>query len=178
MNKPVVLVTGSNLGDRMANLLIAEEFLEKEGIRFIKKSSVYETEAWGKEDQPDFYNRVLVCETALHPEELILKLKQIEQSIGRTSEEKWDPRVIDIDLLFYEDRILKTERLSIPHPMIAERRFTLIPLSEVLPLFIHPVLRKSIAQLLSECSDSRKVWNVNPEPAIYSGQSESSNFNS
>lgn len=162
----------------MENLLMAEYCLEGEGIRIVKRSSVYETEAWGKEDQPDFLNRVLVCQTGLTPDFIMERIKHIEEMIGRKPDGRWGPRLIDIDVLFFDSLIFNFYNCIVPHPMIAERRFTLIPLNEVMAEFIHPVLKKPIAQLLSECSDKRKVWRGNPAPAIYSGQSESTTPNS
>lgn len=114
---------------------------------------VYETQAWGMTDQPDFLNQVLEVATTLSPEELLEQIKQIEQQMGRERRVKWGERLIDIDILFYEQAVIYTEKLKIPHPFLHERNFVLIPLQEIAPDFQHPVLQHSISQLLKSSKD-------------------------
>jgi 2-amino-4-hydroxy-6-hydroxymethyldihydropteridine diphosphokinase len=123
----------------------------------IKTSSIYETAAWGNTDQPSFLNCILLLSTHLNPDELLKSLLSIEAEMGRTREEKWAPRTIDLDILYYKDEIINSENLIIPHPQIQNRRFTLVPLCEILPDFIHPVLGVSNLDLLTVCKDNSEV---------------------
>ncbi|MBI4848737.1 MAG: 2-amino-4-hydroxy-6-hydroxymethyldihydropteridine diphosphokinase [Nitrospirae bacterium] len=143
---------GSNLGDREDNCGRAIRLLEANNIKVIKSSSMIETEPWGVEDQPMFINMAVEIETVLGPEELLSVLKKIEVETGRRPEKRWGPRVIDLDILLYDDLIMKTSELEIPHPHISEREFVLRPLAEIVPEKLHPVLKKSIRELLSELS--------------------------
>jgi 2-amino-4-hydroxy-6-hydroxymethyldihydropteridine diphosphokinase len=131
--------------------------LEKEGIRFTGKSSLYLTRAWGNTNQNDFLNQVWIAETTLSPEELLSKLKTVETLSGRRNREKWQPRPLDIDILFFDDRVVSAPGLKIPHPFIAERKFVLIPLAEVLSGMVHPETGKTIQQMLMECTDTLAV---------------------
>ena len=153
----VFLLLGSNLGNREKNLSDAIKMLELSVGNLITSSAVYETKPWGKSDQPDYLNQAIKIETILAPMPLLLMLKGFENKLGRTEIKKWEPREIDIDILFYDDFILNTENLIIPHQHLCERRFTLIPMSEIAPKFVHPVLKKSIFKLLEECKDSLSV---------------------
>lgn len=152
----VFLLFGSNLGNREENI---ERAIEKIADRFQidVQSSRYQTAPWGISNQPDFINQVvtILCDTS--PEDLFQFTQSIEKELGRERLEKWGPRVIDIDILFYGNRIVSTNSLTIPHPRITERRFTLLPLCEVDRNFTHPVLHKSMAILLLECSDELPV---------------------
>jgi 2-amino-4-hydroxy-6-hydroxymethyldihydropteridine diphosphokinase len=143
---------GSNLGNRRENCEKAISLLIKKGIKITKRSSFYETEPWGMKDQPKFINMAVEVETLLKPEELLKTLKKIEIEIGRYRGKRWGPRVIDLDILFYNDMIIKTPELEIPHPLTQEREFVLKPLSEIAPDKIHPVLNKSIKELLAGLS--------------------------
>lgn len=138
---------GSNLGNREENCEKAIKLLEAGNIRIKKRSSMIETEPWGVEDQPKFINMAAEIETDLEPEELLSLLKGIEFKIGRRPEERWGPREIDLDILLYDDLVLKTPELEIPHPNIEKRGFVLKPLSEIAPEKIHPILKKSIKDL-------------------------------
>jgi 2-amino-4-hydroxy-6-hydroxymethyldihydropteridine diphosphokinase len=138
---------GSNLGNRKENCEKAIKLLEAGNIRVEKRSSMIETEPWGVEDQPKFINLAVEIETDLKPEELLQYLKRIEAEIGRSSAERWRAREIDLDVLLYDDLIIKTPELEIPHQHIAEREFVLKPLAEIAPEKIHPVLKKSIKDL-------------------------------
>jgi 2-amino-4-hydroxy-6-hydroxymethyldihydropteridine diphosphokinase len=147
------LSLGSNLGDRLAHFLIAENHITKEIGSIIKSSSVYETEPWGYTDQPAFLNNVIEVKTNLNPTELLKAILAIEITMGRIRTDKWHERIIDIDILFYEDLIVKENALEIPHPFIQKRKFVLMPLSDIANTFIHPVLKKSIKTLVAECND-------------------------
>lgn len=153
----VYLLTGGNVGDSLKTLQRANGLIEERVGTIIKSSSVYKTAAWGKTDQDDFLNQVLEIETFLSPEELMDTLLEIEMDLGRKRLEKYGPRIIDLDILFYDDRVLKSERLTIPHPQIQFRRFVLQPLNELEPELFHPVLKKSIGELLKDCPDLLEV---------------------
>ncbi len=152
----VIIGMGTNLGDREAELKYAVGRLT-EGFEFVAASSVYETAPVGFLDQPDFLNQVVVIDTDLEPDEVLSALLGIEQEMGRKRVVKWGPRVIDLDLLFYDDLVYESVDLLIPHPRIAERRFVLEPLAELFPDFVHPVLGKSVFELLKELTDNSIV---------------------
>ncbi len=153
----VFIGTGSNLGDRRANLQTAmEACMERLGP--VKAcSAVYVTEAWGVQDQPAFLNQVLQVETSTPPLEVLETLLDIEQAMGRKRVVKWRERIIDIDLLFYGEILLQTPKLTLPHPYIAERNFVLAPLAEIAPDFQHPVHEKTILELYENSPDPLKV---------------------
>ena len=149
---------GSNLGSPGENCLSAMERMDAhESIALTARSSLYETEPFGKTDQNRFVNAVVQIDTALTPAELLAALQKIEQDMGRVRKEKWGPRIIDLDILFYEDRIIKEEALEIPHPGIPERSFVLIPMKEIAGDYVHPQLQKSIQALCEPLADSEKV---------------------
>ena len=148
---------GGNVGDSKKSLLDAAAILQAEHGTIVRKSSIYNTAPWGKTDQQNFLNQALLLETALSPRELMKNILQIEEKMGRQRLEKNGPRVIDIDILLYNDLILEDHLLTIPHPELQYRRFALIPLSEIAPTFIHPVLKKNIQQLLLDCQDHLEV---------------------
>ncbi|MEJ0055905.1 MAG: 2-amino-4-hydroxy-6-hydroxymethyldihydropteridine diphosphokinase [Bacteroidota bacterium] len=154
------LLLGSNQGDRMAYLEKACHEIGAKAGRLITMSSVYQTAAWGVEDQPAFLNQVMVIETGLSPAQLLTTVLGIETMLGRVRSEKWGSRIIDIDILFYGDQIVETPELLIPHPRIAERRFALVPMAEVDAEFVHPVFGKNIRMLLRECKDGLAVTRV------------------
>jgi len=148
---------GSNSGDRSGQLRIAIDVIEKEIGHTIAKSKIYETAPWGKVDQPHFLNQIVKIESPLLPDELLVKVQLIERKLGRTRVEKWGERSIDIDIIYFGDKIVDSSELVIPHPHIAERRFVLVPLAEISPEFIHPILQKSNTELLKECKDRLDV---------------------
>jgi 2-amino-4-hydroxy-6-hydroxymethyldihydropteridine diphosphokinase len=153
MPKCVYLALGSNLGDRQDFLARAIQALAPE-ITLIRASHIYQTPPWGFTDQPSFLNQVIETETELEPEALLKKLKQIEKALGRVDTVRYGPRCIDLDILFYGDEVYHSEILDIPHPMIAERAFVLVPMNELAPDFIHPQLNLSISELLRNIDHS------------------------
>ena len=158
VNHIVYLALGTNLGDRPANLRAAIQALPP-SIIHRQSSSIYETPPWGVEDQPAFLNMAVRCETTLEPEALLKHIKQLEIQLGRQQSYRWGPRLIDLDILFYDDLILNTAQLIIPHPRLHERAFVLVPLAEIAPDFIHPVLKKSIRELRANVNtEGIKLW--------------------
>lgn len=145
----------------MANLQRAKEQITFEIGLIVKESSIYETEAWGKKDQPSFLNQVVIVKTPSNAPEIMETILQIEQDMGRRRMSKYDPRIIDIDILFYNNDQILTDRLIVPHPEIQNRKFVLIPLNEIAPDYIHPVFNKTIRQLLKECTDPLQVNKFN-----------------
>ncbi|MFO7257385.1 MAG: 2-amino-4-hydroxy-6-hydroxymethyldihydropteridine diphosphokinase [Bacteroidota bacterium] len=153
----IFLLLGSNLGDTAANLTQAlGEIASKLGT-ITNRSSRYRTAPWGITDQPYFLNQVVQISSFLEAHELLDGINAIEASMGRVRHVKWDARIIDIDILFYDDRVIHNARLNIPHPGIPLRRFTLEPLAELIPDFVHPELQKTIHTLLIECPDHSEV---------------------
>lgn len=151
------LLLGGNLGDRILYLQQARARIAVQVGQIMRRSKLYETAAWGKTNQPAFLNQVLEVQTALTPEQVLQSINAIEQELGRVRQEHWGARVIDIDILFYDDLVLQTQRLTIPHPQLHLRRFTLMPLAEIAPDLVHLVLGKSINKLLEACADALEV---------------------
>jgi 2-amino-4-hydroxy-6-hydroxymethyldihydropteridine diphosphokinase len=143
------LALGTNLGDRLDNLRTAIAALAPE-IDTLDESRVYETEPWGYADQPPFLNMALRAATELSPRGLLGRLKSLEATLGRIPTFRNGPRLIDLDILFYDDLILETPPLIIPHPRLHARAFVLVPLAEIAPRFVHPVLAFSVEQLLEK----------------------------
>ena len=150
----IYLLLGSNMGNRLEYLREAEKQLISRGVLVIDESSIYETAPWGKSEQDWFLNVVLQVETTYSAEELLDILLETEKELGRIREEKWGERCIDIDILYYHNEKLETSKLTLPHPGISERRFTLIPLAEMCPLERHPISQKTQMEMLAECTDS------------------------
>ena len=156
MNK-VVLLTGGNLGDRLSNIQNSEDMVRKNIGHIISMSPIIESEAWGFESKQAFLNQVIIVETEYSALEILDKTQRIEIKLGRVrKKEQWVSRIIDIDILFFNAEIIKTDLLTIPHKSIQARRFTLLALEYILKDYIHPVLGKSIQQLLLECKDELK----------------------
>lgn len=153
----VFLLLGSNLGDTAANLAHALGQIASELGVIVAASSRYRTAPWGNTHQPSFLNQVVQISTPLPPHELLDGINAIESSMGRVRRVKWDARIIDIDILFYENQIIHNAHLDIPHPGIPFRRFTLEPLAELSPQLMHPELNKTVSVLLEECQDSSGV---------------------
>ena len=150
----VFLLLGSNLGNRHLFLSQAIAQIEKDIAPVIKASSVYETQSWGKTDAPDYLNQVILLQTELPAMAVLQKILNIENTMGRQRSEKWGPRTIDIDILFYGNAVINETGLQIPHPELHKRRFTLEPLAEIAPELVHPVLNKNILQVKNELKDN------------------------
>ena len=156
----IFLLLGSNMGDRKLFLNRAIEHIEADIAPIVRTSSVYETASWGKTDEPDYLNQVLLLQTLLPPQIILEKILAIEALLGRKREEKWGSRIIDIDILLYGDAIINEPNLKVPHPELHKRRFTLEPLAEIAADFMHPVFKKNILQLKSELQDNLIVKKV------------------
>jgi 2-amino-4-hydroxy-6-hydroxymethyldihydropteridine diphosphokinase len=159
MNK-AYLLTGGNMGNRLLFLIQAKELLAEYCGEITAASSYYETAAWGNTDQSAFINQALELQTNLNARQLIRKILKIEKMMGRIRKEKYGPRNIDIDILLFNDEIQDIPFLKLPHPEMQNRRFALLPLCEIAPDMIHPILKKSISELLDECKDELDVKKI------------------
>ncbi len=156
-----IILTGSNLGKPLDNLVFARESLQELPGKLCEISAVYRSEPWGYTSQNPFYNQVVQFFTSLQPARLLAFLLDIEKHAGRfRSKEGYEDRVLDMDLLFFDDRIIQTDTLMIPHPRLHLRRFTLLPLVEIRPDFFHPVLQKTAVELLKGCPDKSEVERI------------------
>jgi 2-amino-4-hydroxy-6-hydroxymethyldihydropteridine diphosphokinase len=159
MNKleKIYLHTGSNLGSKKKLLKRARQLIDKNIGRITAQSDLFETEAWGMTDQPNFVNQALEIVTDLSPEQVMDRILNIELKMGRVRNQKWAPRLIDIDIIFYGNRVIKTENLIIPHPFMHKRNFVLIPLLEIAENYIHPELKMTVRELYNYSKDLLKV---------------------
>jgi 2-amino-4-hydroxy-6-hydroxymethyldihydropteridine diphosphokinase len=163
----LILILGSNLGDRKAYLCKATKRLEKDIGKILQHSCLYESMPWGFQTRYNFLNRVLILETDLSPEDILEKIHLIEDDLGRTRDNGgYSSRTIDIDILFIDKLVINKENLVVPHPLIEKRRFVLEPLSELIPDFTHPVLNKDIVHILDECEDKNSNMKFEPEKYI------------
>ena len=153
MSSPIYLALGSNLGDRVANLETARKSLAPR-IEIVRESPIYVTPPWGYTDQPDFLNQVIEVDTLLHPIPLLHHLKKIETEMGRETIFRNGPRIIDLDILFYVQEVYESENLQIPHPRLQDRAFVLVPLNDIAPDFVHPVLNQSVHEMLAKVDSS------------------------
>ncbi len=160
------ILLGGNLGDKLKVFSEARARLSLHVGAITNQSVLYETEPWGFESDDIFWNQVIELSTPLSPDEVLLQTQQIENELGRIRKaNQYDSRIIDIDILFYGNQIVQTEKLVVPHPRIQERKFALVPLCEIAPELIHPVFQKSVMQILNECTDPLKVSPIpNPSP--------------
>ena len=158
-NPEVFILLGTNLGNRTDNLLRARQLIGQVGSA-VQTSALYETAAWGVLEQPSFYNQVLWIESPLSHEPLLHALQRFEQQMGKVKVGHWRERLIDLDILYYGQRRVNTSFLTVPHPQLHLRRFTLVPLCEIAPQWVHPVLGKTQQQLLAECEDTLKVRRI------------------
>jgi len=149
MNHIAYIALGTNLGDRLANLRAALEAFAPQ-VKILKESHIYETPPWGYEDQPAFLNMVVRAETDLKPDGLLEFLKQLETRLGRESSFRWGPRLIDLDILFYDDLVINTPPLVVPHPRLHERAFVLVPLTDVGAAVVHPLLGEFVWELMQK----------------------------
>lgn len=164
MTNDLYILLGANLGDRLLTLSQARTQIAEHVGPIIRQSVLYETAPWGVTDQPSYLNQVLQLSTNLTPEAVLIQTQAIEQQLGRVRLEKWGSRIIDIDLLYYGPFVLSTETLTLPHPLLHERRFTLVPLCEIAPDFLHSVLRRTNKQLLGELADEGDVQKYPASP--------------
>jgi 2-amino-4-hydroxy-6-hydroxymethyldihydropteridine diphosphokinase len=161
MNK-VYLLIGGNMGDRMANLDNALNLMESSLGKMLLLSSRYETAAWGFTEQPHFLNQAVLLQTQLASNDLMLAILNIEKAMGRERSIPLGPRTIDIDIIYFNEEIIDNISVTIPHPKMTARRFVLLPLVEIAPDYIHPILLKSNSVLLKECGDSLAVHKKTP----------------
>jgi 2-amino-4-hydroxy-6-hydroxymethyldihydropteridine diphosphokinase len=152
------LLTGGNIGNRLQQLSDAKDAIAENCGVISNASAVYETEAWGLKDQEKFLNQALELQTNLDAEKLLQCILNVEQTLGRKRQMKYGPRTIDIDILLFNNDIIRTDNLIVPHPELPNRRFALECLAQIAAGVIHPVLHKSIGQLLTECTDPLKVY--------------------
>jgi 2-amino-4-hydroxy-6-hydroxymethyldihydropteridine diphosphokinase len=155
------LLLGSNLGDRETYLNNALKLIAEEVGKIKSRSSIYETAAWGKMDQPGFLNQAVEVETSLTPLALLKTVLKIEESLGRIRDERWGARLIDIDIILYGSEIIKiADELQIPHPEMQNRKFVMEPLAEIAPGLIHPLLHKSVSEILTTLTDTLSVSKI------------------
>jgi 2-amino-4-hydroxy-6-hydroxymethyldihydropteridine diphosphokinase len=177
MAKIAFLGLGTNLGDREENLKIAVDNISESAGEVVSFSQIYETEPWGFRNEDHFFNMVIQIKTRLKPVDLLKQLLKIEIQIGRVrGAEKYSSRIIDIDILLYENEIINKPYLKVPHPMIQERKFVLVPLCDIAPGMVHPVLNKTFKILLEECDDESIVKKINPLSFFPKGGKKSSKY--
>ena len=161
----IYILLGGNLGDKQKVFSEARALLREQVGIITAMSAVYETEPWGFESSDYFWNQVIEIVTGLSAAEVLLQTQQIELQLGRIRKDgQYNSRIIDIDILFYGDQVIKSDDLIVPHPRIQERKFVLVPLHEIAPDLMHPVFHKTISQLLEECPDPLKVERVPDMP--------------
>ncbi|MFZ1264684.1 MAG: 2-amino-4-hydroxy-6-hydroxymethyldihydropteridine diphosphokinase [Chitinophagaceae bacterium] len=151
------LLTGGNLGDREHYLATARTFIREQCGTILRVSSLYETAAWGNTDQPPFLNQAIEISTSRNARQLMRHILKVEKLMGRVRKEKYGPRLIDIDILLFNDEIHNYALLKLPHPEMQNRRFALLPMAEIAPELVHPILKKTIAELLEACTDMLEV---------------------
>jgi 2-amino-4-hydroxy-6-hydroxymethyldihydropteridine diphosphokinase len=155
-----ILQLGSNMGNSKVQFVIAQQLIEENIGKIIMASSLYLSAAWGLKKQPDFLNQVIIVETKQKASKLLDNILAIETKMGRVRNELYGPRTIDIDVLFFNNEVIKMRKLTVPHPLLEHRRFVLAPLAEIQPKFMHPLLHKTMEELLVECSDNLNVQKI------------------
>ncbi len=160
MKEGIFLSLGANIGNPLAQLKQATEAIEHHLGAVVESSRYYLTEPWGNPDQDDFYNQVIKVDTKLNPLAVLQHALQIEKNMGRKRTEDWGPRVIDIDVLFYNQLVIDSDILKIPHPNLHNRNFILIPFLDIAPEFIHPIFKISIEELYQQSTDEQEVMLV------------------
>jgi 2-amino-4-hydroxy-6-hydroxymethyldihydropteridine diphosphokinase len=160
MASMVYILLGSNQGNSIEQLKLAVQHIKGEVGSIEKSSSVYQTAAWGNTDQAPFSNQVILVRTEKNAEEVLRILLGIEKKMGRKRVVKWEPRMIDLDILFYNDLIMEEPNLTIPHAYLHQRRFTLVPLVEIDENYVHPIFKKTMKELLESCEDKLSVEKI------------------
>lgn len=155
-----LLQLGSNMGNSRVQFAFAQRLIVASVGEIVAASSLYDTLPWGNTTQHNFLNQVLEVQTKLTPYNLINTILSIEDKMGRVRNELYGARIIDIDILFINNKIIKSKHLTVPHPLIDQRRFVLTPLVEMKPNYVHPVLQKTMAELLAECTDTLAVHKI------------------
>jgi len=155
----IILGLGGNLGNVESTFIKAKKIIEQKVGKITHQSFIYQTQAWGETNQNDFLNQAIVLESELNPFQVLDSCLDIEKKLGRDriNGVKWKERVIDIDILFFNDEIIDTPYLKIPHPYLSQRNFVLIPLLDIIPNYIHPKLKKSIKNIKKECKDNMQI---------------------
>jgi 2-amino-4-hydroxy-6-hydroxymethyldihydropteridine diphosphokinase len=162
--RQIILIIGGNIGDRLSLISQAKQLLNEKIGNVSLISSLYETEAWGEISKGNYLNQIVILESELSAEVILEKALQIEKALGRQREIKWGDRTMDIDILYYGDQMIDTPNLKIPHPYLHLRRFVLVPLAEIAPDFIHPILKSTSTSLLENCEDDSIVKLVGEKP--------------
>lgn len=153
----VYLLLGGNVGNRVQLLETAIRLLREQAGPITAISGWYETAAWGKKDQPDFLNIAVELQTELDPEQVLDRIQHIEKELGRQRSEVWGQRTLDIDILFFNNQQINSPELQVPHPYLQDRRFVLVPLCDIAPELVHPVLQHTVRELLAICPDPLEV---------------------
>lgn len=157
----VFLSIGGNLGNKRANFDKVYTHIQNELGCIVLRSSVYETPPWGFDSEDSFWNQVLCIETLLNPSEILEKIKKIDAAFGRKrNSEGYSSREMDVDILYFEDKIIETENLTIPHPLLHKRLFVVVPLAEIAPDWVHPVLKLTSVDMLNNCEDKSEIKKV------------------
>ncbi|TWF41271.1 2-amino-4-hydroxy-6-hydroxymethyldihydropteridine diphosphokinase [Chitinophaga polysaccharea] len=161
MNTAILLI-GGNLGDRTGNLQQAVQLIQETAGEVVQTSALYQTAPWGAVDQPDYLNQGVEIRTNMDALTLLHTLLEIERKIGRIRQQKWGSRVIDIDLIFFNDSVISLPELKVPHPRMQLRQFVLVPLLEIVPNYVHPVLHQTVRELAASCTDTLPAGRYQP----------------
>ncbi len=157
----VYLSLGGNIGNKKNNFIQSYQLITKHVGETIVSSAIYETPPWGFQSKDNFWNQVIKVQTELSPQKMLEQIQLMEKQLGRKyTKEGYESRPIDVDILYFDNLILETENLIIPHPLIQNRKFVLVPLAEIAPDFIHPVLKQTNIQLLEKCKDDSEITKI------------------